>query len=144
MSIWPPAALFDAIYGSAVVHHFGFALTKILEKWGDMFYPGVGVPMKLAHIDDRCRHDQADADKENFNGQKAARQRRYEKRDILDAIDPHDMVMMYRCQAMESEKVRAYLEGCEETEMAGERKALKEKVNSWRESLAPLTAIDTN
>ena len=125
VSIWPPAALFDAVYASAVVRHFGFALTEISEKWGDVFYP-----------------DPADADKEDSS--RRSRQRRYEKRGIHDAIDPHDVVMMYRFQAMEPEKVRAYLKGCEELAAAGERKGLEEKVNSWRESLAPLTAIDTD
>jgi hypothetical protein len=35
MSIWPPVALFDAVYASAVLYHFGFSVTDILEKWGD-------------------------------------------------------------------------------------------------------------
>jgi hypothetical protein len=49
MSIWPPAGLFDAVYASAVVHHFGVAVADILEKWGDVFYPGG--PTKAAHAD---------------------------------------------------------------------------------------------
>jgi len=52
------------------------------------------------------------------------------------------MVMMYRFLAMEPENVRAYLNGCEEMAAAGERKAVEEKVSSWRESLAPGTAVD--
>jgi hypothetical protein len=60
-----------------------------------------------------------------------------------NAIDPYDMVMMYRFQAMEAEKVRAYLEGCEEMAAARELKGVEENVNSWRESLVPLTAKDT-
>ncbi len=53
MDIWPPAALFDAVYASAVVHHFGFALMIILEKWGDVFCPGELT--KAAHNDKRRR-----------------------------------------------------------------------------------------
>jgi hypothetical protein len=53
--------------------------------------------------------------------------------------------MMYRFQAMEPEKVRDYLKGCEEAAAAArEHKGLEEKVNPWRESLAPLTDIDTD
>jgi hypothetical protein len=52
--------------------------------------------------------------------------------------------MIYQFQAMESETVRAYLKGYEEMTAAGERKGLEEKVNSWRESLAPRTTIDTD
>jgi hypothetical protein len=70
MSIWPPAALFDAVYVSTVVHHFGFSRAKILEKWGDVFYPGVST--KVAHIDDKRRGNQADADKQNSNGTRGA------------------------------------------------------------------------
>ena len=93
-----------------------------MEMWGDVFYPGELM--------------------------KAARQQRYDserrdrRRSRHNAIDPYDVVMMYRFQAMEPEKVRAYLEGCEEMAAARERKGLQEKVNSWRESLAPLTAND--
>ncbi|KAI0289829.1 hypothetical protein BC826DRAFT_586927 [Russula brevipes] len=39
-SIWPPATLFDAIYASAVVHHFGTERKDALKRWGDVFYPG--------------------------------------------------------------------------------------------------------
>ena len=141
MSVWPPAALFDAVYASAVVYHFGCTLTEILEKWGDVFYPD---QTDAGHIDDKRRRDQADADEENPSGQKAARRRRHERRGIHDAVDPHDVVMMYRFLAMEPEKVRAYVEGCEEMAAAGERKGLEEKVNSWRQSLAPLTTINAD
>jgi len=40
MSNWPPAALFDADYAGAVMHHFGIAVADILEKWKEVFYPG--------------------------------------------------------------------------------------------------------
>jgi len=133
MSSWPPAVLFDGVYASAVLHHFGFAPRHISEKWENMFYPGV--PTKAAHTDDKCRCDQADAGEENSNRQKVAQQRRHGRRRAHDAIDPHDMVMMHRFSAMEPEKVRAYLEGCEEIAVAGMRKGLEERVNSWRESV---------
>jgi hypothetical protein len=135
MSIGPPPALFDAVYASAVVHHFGGALTEILENWGDVFYYTSGGPTKAAHADYRCRHDQADVNKESHSPQKAIRlSERRERR-----IDPHDMVMMHRFMAREPETVRAYPKGCEDVAATRERKVLQEKVNSWRESLAPLT-----
>jgi len=142
MSIWPPAVLFDAVYASAVLHRFGFAAADISEKWGDMFYPGG--PTNAADRRRRDQRDQADADKENSSRKISARQQRYERRDGRRGIDPYDLIMMYRCQAMEPEKVRAYLRGSEEIVAARERKGLEEKVNSWRESLAPLTANDTD
>jgi len=143
MSIWPPDVLFDAVYAGAVVKNFGFQITDILEKWEDVFYPGR--PTKLTHADDKRRHDQADADKANFNRQKPACQRCYERPDGRrgrhDGIGRHDVVMVYRCSAMEPETVKAYLRGCEEMGVARECKELEEKVNSWRESLVPVTNI---
>jgi hypothetical protein len=120
MSTWPPAVLFDAVYASAVVHHFGVALTDVLKKWGD-------------------------AEDEISNLQKETRRRCYEKRDGRRGIhhddalkaDLHDLLIIYRLQAMTPEKVGAYLERCEEMVATAERKRLEDKVNSWRGSLAP-------
>jgi|SRR5712671_433107 len=137
MSTWPTPALFDAVYASAVVRHFGFASTVILKKWEDIFYPGG--PTKAVHVGDKQRHDQADADNENSS--KTAQQKCYDRRNtgrrrgIHGAIDPYDVVMMYRFHAMEPDRVRSYLQGCEEMVAARERKGLEERVNSWRESL---------
>jgi hypothetical protein len=77
-SIWPPSIIFDAVYASAVVRHFGSPVTDALKKWGDVFYPGV--PTKAAHTDAKRQRDQADANKEDSNEQKAAGRQRYEKR----------------------------------------------------------------
>jgi hypothetical protein len=131
MSMWPPAVLFDAIYASAVVHHFGLAMTDILKRWEDMFYPGGA--MKAAHTDDKHRGDHADADK--TLRQQQPYKRRNGRRSVHGAIHPHDVVMMYRFKAMEPEKVRAYLNGCEEMAAEAEHKGLEEKVNSWREAV---------
>lgn len=109
--------------------------TDISEKWGAVFhYPD---QTDARHTDNKRRRERADADKENSSGPKAARRRRYERRGIRDAIDPHDAVTMYRFLAMEPENVRTYPEGCEEMAAAGERNGLEEKADSWRESLAP-------
>jgi hypothetical protein len=103
-----------------------------------VFHPASDGPTKATHRDNKCRHDQADADKVNHNPQKAAQ--RFERRDRR--IDPHDAVMMYRFKAMEPEKVRAYLKECEEVAAAREGEGLEERVNSSRESLASLTDTD--
>jgi len=94
-----------------------------------------------AHRDDKHRRDQADADNGNPIGQKAPRQRRYKRGGIHDTIDSHDMVMIHRCMAMDPENTKAYLNGCEEMVATSERKRVEEKVNSWRESLAPVTTV---
>jgi hypothetical protein len=87
-----------------------------------------GEPMKVAHTDTKSRRHRANPD--------TARQercgRRNGRRGVHDAIHPHDVLMMYQFQAVEPEKVRAFLDACEEMAVAAERKALEEKVYSWR------------
>ena len=140
-SIWPPALLFEAVYASAVVHNFGFVATDLVEKWGDAFPGG---PTKTIPTNDKDRHDQTYADEETTNSQKPARQRRYKRHGIHGGLDYLDITVIHRCMAMEPEYVRAYLEECNEMAAARERKMVDEKVNSWRESLVPVTANDTD
>jgi len=142
MSRWPPNMLFHAVYASAVVKHFGAALEDIVQKWEGSFYPGG--PAKAARAGDERRHGQANADEEKSQRQKIERQICHDKysrgHGTADAIDFLDVVMMYRCSAMEPEDARAYVEGCEEMVAVRERKRLEEKVNSWRESLGVIGA----
>jgi len=133
MSTWPPNTLFHAVYARAVVKAFGFELEATVENWRNIFYPDG--PIEAAHADDHCLN-QAKVDKEKKSAeQKAGRQARIDRRDASqDVIDFHDVVMMYRCSAMEPEAVREYVEGCKGMGTV-EHKELEEKVNSWRESL---------
>ena len=105
LSLWPPGALFDAVYASAVLEKFGVKVEDILEKWEDLFYPGGAV--NAAHADDKHRRDRANAGKENNNMQEGGQQGHYDKRvrlerGVHDAIR-HDMVTMIRYLAMELE-----------------------------------------
>jgi len=60
MSAWPPPALFDAVYASAVMRHFGIAMEDVLKRW-----EGVFGPMKAAHANDKRQRDYADAEKDD-------------------------------------------------------------------------------
>ncbi|KAI0246989.1 hypothetical protein BJV78DRAFT_1249580 [Lactifluus subvellereus] len=130
MSAWPPATLFDAVYASAVIYHFGVAMDDVLKMWGNVFQPGG--PTTAAHTDDKHRRNQADADEENYNEQKPARERRYGRRGMRGRFDGFDALMMLPFMMMPAEKVREYLKGCEEMAAAAVREGLEEKVNSWR------------
>ncbi|KAH9962098.1 hypothetical protein BGW80DRAFT_1356783, partial [Lactifluus volemus] len=129
-SIRPPDALFDAVYASAVLHHFGVSMNETLVNWRVVFYPGW--PMKAADVDNKRRCDQADADKENCDVQKAVGHPSYKSCDEEEEPDP---LTMCRLQAMSPKQARAYLKGCDEVAAAKWRKGLAEKVNSWRELL---------
>jgi hypothetical protein len=141
MSMWPPSVLLDAVYASAVASHFGPGLADVLENWVDVFYPVE--PTEATDTDDNGGRDQVDAAQERSDRQRGERNERFNMRQerqrqrqrACNAVHPHDLVMMYRFKAMEPEKVRAYLRGCEEMAAARERKGLEEKVNSWREGV---------
>lgn len=75
---WPPPMFFDAVYASAVLHHFGPETKGILVRWGDVFYPNG--PMTAARADAKRRCNEADAKNEKSMKQKEARQRRFEAR----------------------------------------------------------------
>ena len=68
----------------------------------------------------------------------------YKRRGIRGGFDYLDMVTIHHCMAMGPENARAFLEECNEMAAAAERKMVDEKVNSWRESLVPATANDTD
>jgi hypothetical protein len=139
MSIWPPTVLFDAVYAGAVLYNF--AVTDIVGKWGDVFCPEAPA---CADDSDRRRCDQADFNKEDSGRRQNAAQNqcregegRGGRRSNRDVIDPYDLVMMYQFQAMEPEKVKAYVKGIEEMAAGRERKGLEENVDMWRVSLVP-------
>lgn len=62
---WPPAVLFDAIYASAVVHHFNAFTQGFLDGWETKFYPRGLTTTALALADDQRRHGQAAVEKDN-------------------------------------------------------------------------------
>ncbi|KAI0245053.1 hypothetical protein BJV78DRAFT_1270029 [Lactifluus subvellereus] len=125
-STWPPATLFNAVYASAVIYHFGVAMGDVLKMWGDVFQPGG--PTTAAHTDDKHRCNQADADEENYNEQKPVR-------DMHGGFNGFDALMMLPFMMMPAEKVREYLKGHEEMAAVAEREGLEEKVNLWREGV---------
>lgn len=136
LSYWPPTALFEAVYASAVVHHFG--VTDNPEKWVDVFYPG-GL-IQAAHADHKSQHSQVNINnnKDNSNGQvPRCYERHHRWRGKHDAVDPYDVLINYRFKAMGPERVRTYMKRCEEMVATRERKGLEDKVNLWRASLAP-------
>ena len=134
MSMWPPTVLFDAVYASAVWHHFH--ATNEFEKWKDVFYPPDG-PMTAAKADGKRQDGQSEPDKKNKDEQNTKRKQCAESRAKkgADAMDSFDMVMMCRYMQMGPEKTRVYLKQCEEMAAAREHKGLEEKVNSWRQGV---------
>lgn len=142
-SEWPPTSLFEAIYASTVMYHFGVTPGDLLNKWDAVFYEPGGAS-NPEQADNQRRHDQDNAEKENRERHREARKRRYNERQQgyrghrgrrAGGLDGLDMLTILPFTAMPAEKVRQYLEGCQQVAAAKEQNELEEKVNSWREGL---------
>ena len=57
-TLWPPAILFDAVYATAVLVHFGAQAMKdeVTKTWKNSFYPG-GI-ITAAHADYKVNTDE--------------------------------------------------------------------------------------
>ena len=138
-SEWPPSSLFDAIYASTVMSRFGATPDGLLATWELAFYEPDRAS-KAGQTDDRRRHDQDDAQKENHEKQRAERKERYDGRQQRygkrrGGLDGLDMLMVLPFVAMAPEDARDYLQGCQKIAAAKEREELKIKINSWMEGL---------
>ena len=130
-SNWPPTSLFEAIYASAIMCHFGAVPVDLFKSWEKVFYE----PDRTSN---KCQHDQADAKKENCKRQKTEQQQCYnEQQRHRDGggFDAFDVLMMIPFMVMPAEKARDYFDGCEKMAAEKEQEGLEVKVNSWREGV---------
>lgn len=118
-SSWPPTVLFDAVYASAVIHHFGELPDDILKTWESIYYPGGIKNLTRAQV-----AEEAAARDEH-------RRRRNDGRGTLDGFDllrilPY--IVAGPEQSMRNMKER------QEAAAAREREELEAKVDSWRQN----------
>ena len=133
---WPPSSLFDAMYASAVIHHFGDIPAKLFKKWEAVFYPPDG-PSKAGETDDKYWHAQADVEKMHHEKQRTEQQQHYEKWQCRHGdFDAFDVLRLVPFMVMPAEKARDYLKECERVAVAKEHEGLEVKVNSWRKGLS--------
>jgi hypothetical protein len=121
-SKWPPSSLFEAIYASTVISHFGVAPEDLFKKWEVMFYPNGA--SKAGQTDDQCQHGQDNVQKEKLKGERKQRHdgRQHGYQGHRDGPDGFDMVMMLPFIAMAPEDVRDYFQQCRKIAAAKERK----------------------
>ncbi|KAF8063516.1 hypothetical protein FPV67DRAFT_1421234 [Lyophyllum atratum] len=115
---WPPAILFDAVYASTVLHHFGTQMLKdvLFATWKDTFYPG-GVK------------DQLHAERNSITDEQAlARQaRRYARA----GPDTFDMLLALPYILVPPNEQRAMSREAKEKAAAEEQRRVQEKVDAW-------------
>ena len=121
---WPPTILFDAVYASAVLHHFGTQTLKdvVATTWMDTFYPD-GV-MDQAHAQTLTE--------ERTQKHAQARQARYEARAVPDTFD---MLLALPYILVPRNELQATLREAKEKAAAAEQRRVQEKVDTWNRQI---------
>ncbi|KAI0294650.1 hypothetical protein B0F90DRAFT_1755259 [Multifurca ochricompacta] len=133
---WPPTILFDAVYASVVLHHFGTndfkdALSKF--TFTKDTYPRGETELKEMKNEQASEAERRQKQEEEQDAcQEARRGRRGETREDL-----LDMLLFVPFANMIPEQLREEVRKAEEKAQAAEQTALVEKVNDWRSHLPP-------
>jgi hypothetical protein len=127
---WPPAILFDAVYASTVLHHFGVQTLKeeLAATWQDTFYPD-GIM------------NQAQADQQAITNARAATMERKEMQvqECQARADAHacthpdtfDMLLALPYILVPRNELQAVLREAKEKAAAAEQRRVQEKVDTW-------------
>jgi len=118
---WPPAILLDAVYASALLHHFGTQELKdtVTSSWGEIFNPG-----GIMTTDEREEMIRLQAQNRTSHREEASSGP--DTLDMLMAL-PYIMVLQDTLQGMLKEN--------EEKAKAIEQRPVDEKVNLWMEQV---------
>ncbi|TFY63086.1 hypothetical protein EVG20_g6467 [Dentipellis fragilis] len=131
MSEWPPTMLFDAVYASAVLHHFGVVPPRTLDPWNDIFYSGERTTTE--QVDEQRRREQEAKEDEQTEQSRLERNERYMQRrtggSAVDGIDP----LMLPYMLIPRDRMAKYAEERQEALAEEEREVLEAKVSSWRD-----------
>ncbi|TFY69235.1 hypothetical protein EVG20_g3230 [Dentipellis fragilis] len=135
MSEWPPTVLFDAVYASAVLHHFGVIPPKTLDPWNDIFYPGERTATE--QVDEQRRREEEAKEDEQTEQSRLERNERYMQRSTggsaMDGID----LLMLPYMLIPRDQMAKYAEERQEALAEEEREVLEAKVSSWRDNVRP-------
>lgn len=120
---WPPAILLDAVYASALLHHFGTQELKdtVTSSWGEIFNPG-----GIMTTDEREEMIRLQAQNRTSHHEAAEASRGPDTLDMLMAL-PYIMVPRETLQGMLKEN--------EEKAKAIEQRRVDVKVNLWMEQV---------
>lgn len=117
---WPPTVLFDAVYASAVIHHFCKLPKDFFKSWENIFYPdGMIEVAKTGTIQQIAEREER-------------RRRRDNEHETLDAFD---MLRILPYIVAGPEQYLKVMKERQEAAAARDREELDAKVNSWRQSV---------
>ena len=123
---WPPTILFDAVYASTVLHHFGTQTLKdvVAATWMDTFYPG--------GVTDQAHAEALTDSEERTQKHAQARQTRYEARTVPDTFD---MLLALPYILVPRNELQATLREAKEKAGATEQRRVQEKVDAWNRQI---------
>ena len=130
MSTWPPDVLFDAVYASAILRHFGqhANLSSALALWEDRYYP-LGAKQPKRHISEGKYQTRIE---QQSNQRDKRAERRLDHPNGPGELDELDTIMLLPYMFQPPENAPALFGRRPVAVAARERSALNAKVNSWR------------
>ena len=121
---WPPAVLFEVVYGAAVMHEFGVLATcqRVADAWEDLYYPDGGWAASTDAY---------------FEGRHQARVERAEYyRANPPRLEALDMMDMFPGSLLPMGQLREMMKERRKKEREEARKRAEEKVGGWRVGVA--------
>lgn len=128
----PPAILFDAVYASAVLHHFGAPTLEndISAAWKDALCPS-GV-LTATHADSQKITDNRAMNVKTKQDQDQERDKRHEvRREARQRFDAFDVILALPYILTSREEVQAVLTEAKDNAEAAEQSCGREKVDAW-------------
>ncbi|PPQ69501.1 LOW QUALITY PROTEIN: hypothetical protein CVT26_002847 [Gymnopilus dilepis] len=125
---WPPAILFDAVYATAVLKHFGTQefREKVFLTWKSTFYPDVGVGhIKTSRKSQTNRYTKL----MRWKSKKREREAHFEARNAQP--DAFDMLMAVPYILVQPNQLQSTLREARERAESKERRRVQEKVEDW-------------
>jgi hypothetical protein len=138
-SDWPPAILFDAVYASTVLHHFGAQTLKdkLAATWQDTYPNGI---MNQAQVDHQAITNAQAATKERAQTQeeahRACQEAHYEAHheahhEACTCPDTFDMLLALPYILVPRNELQAVLREAKEKAAVTEQRHVQEKVDTW-------------
>jgi hypothetical protein len=137
----PPAILFDAIYATTILHHFGTQSLRdlITVVWKDTTYPdGVSTSTQADHKKIIAERSTAVEHKLKQGKERDGRHERRRDGDHEGCNQPdlYDMLMILPYCLIPPNELQAMSREAKEKAEAAEQRRVQEKIDAWRQSTA--------
>ncbi|KAF8880335.1 hypothetical protein CPB84DRAFT_1687646 [Gymnopilus junonius] len=127
---WPPAILFDAVYATTILYHFGTTRVRVMidKTWKNIFYED-GI-MNRSQVEHKELIDAQVQDKQKTERQAQERNARLEHHERSNT-SPFDLLMALPYILVPQDELRATFREAREKAEKEKQERLKEKVEAW-------------